>query len=103
MPIPAEVFISHSSKDASHVRRIVDVFDRHGVPNWWSDRAILGAQQWHDEIGRALARCDWFVVLLSVNAVASKWVKREVVYALRSERRRRGWQLRSCWVESFLP
>ena len=42
----------------------------------------MAAQQWHDEIGAALARCTWFVVVLSPASVASLWVKREVLHAL---------------------
>ena len=38
------------------------------------------------EIGEALARCDWFLVVLSPQATRSKWVKRELLYALRSSR-----------------
>lgn len=45
----------------------------------------MGAQQWHDEIGKALARCDWFLLVLSPAAAASKWVKRELLYALRED------------------
>ena len=57
-----------------------------GVPVWYSETNLLGAQEWHDEIGKALARCDWFVILLSPHATRSKWVKRELLYALRSPR-----------------
>jgi hypothetical protein len=53
---------------------------------WHSKAHILGAQQWHDEIGKALARCDWFVLVLSPDSVKSKWVKRELLYALRQDR-----------------
>jgi hypothetical protein len=42
------------------------------------------AQQWLDQIGLALKRCDWFVVVLTPEAVASMWVKREVTAALMS-------------------
>ena len=51
-----------------------------------SDTDIRGAQQWHDEIGRALQRCDWFVVVLSPDALDSRWVKRELLYALQQDR-----------------
>jgi TIR domain len=34
---------------------------------------------------RALARCDWFLLILSPAATASKWVKRELFYALRED------------------
>lgn len=64
--------------------RIADVLGDHNVPVWYSRTNLRGAQQWHDEIGAALKRCDWFVVLLSKSATPSKWVKRELLYALRS-------------------
>jgi hypothetical protein len=48
--------------------------------------SIVGAQEWHDEIGAALARCDWFVVVLSPRSVESMWVQRELIFALRQNR-----------------
>ena len=82
---PNEVFLSHSSKDRSFVSRLVEVLRRHAIPVWYSETNITGAQQWHDEIGRALKRCDWFVLVLSPDAVGSKWVKRELVYSLQQD------------------
>lgn len=68
------------------VSQIAAVLRSHGVPVWYSQTNLLGAQQWHDEIGAALARCDWFAILLTPQAAASKWVKRELLYALRTAR-----------------
>lgn len=82
--LPREVFLSHSSKDRRMASRIAATLRGHGVPVWYSETNLLGAQQWHDEIGAALARCDWFVILLTPQATASRWVKRELLYALRS-------------------
>lgn len=65
---------------------LADLLAKHGVPCFYSPRSILGAQQWHDEIGAALKRCDWFVLVLSPDAVASSWVKRELLYALNARR-----------------
>ncbi|MEX2139118.1 MAG: toll/interleukin-1 receptor domain-containing protein [Pirellulales bacterium] len=84
--LPREVFISHSSRNQKFVERLVDVLRDHGVPTWVSSRSLIGAQQWHDEIGAALSRCDWFAVVLSKDAVRSEWVKRELVRALRDSR-----------------
>jgi hypothetical protein len=53
---------------------------------WYSATNIQGAQQWHDEIGDALERCDWFIVMLSPQAVRSRWVKRELLFALNDAR-----------------
>jgi hypothetical protein len=65
---------------------LADDSRRHGIPVWFSETNIVAAQQWHDEIGHALARCDWFAVVLSNNSVKSAWVKRELLYALNDRR-----------------
>lgn len=86
MAVPNEVFLSHSSADGRFATRLADGLRRHGVPVWYSPTNILGAQQWHDEIGAALNRCDWFALVLSPNSVESMWVKRELLFALRQKR-----------------
>lgn len=55
------------------------------MPVWYSRTNILGAQQWHDEIGEALRRCDWFAVILSPQSVESEWVRHELMYAFRHD------------------
>ncbi|WP_089729352.1 toll/interleukin-1 receptor domain-containing protein [Candidatus Thiosymbion oneisti] len=83
---PSEVFLSHSDKDRAFATRICDCLIAHGIPIWYSRKSIIGARQWHDEIGAALSRCDAFVVLLSPASVESKWVKRELLFALQTDR-----------------
>lgn len=80
--IPKEVFLSHSSLNRGTASEIASTLRNHGVPVWYSPTNIRSAQQWQDEIGKALRRCDWFVVLLSEESVGSKWVKLELNYAL---------------------
>ena len=84
--IPTEVFLSHSSRDRKLAAKIAAVVRTHGIPVWYSATNIVGAQQWHDEIGAALKRCDWFIIILSPNSVKSKWVKRELLFALNDDR-----------------
>lgn len=86
MSRPNEVFLSHSSADRAFTTDLAEVLGRHGIPFWYSDTNILGAQQWHDQIGAALERCDWLVVVLTPDAVASTWVKRELIYCLQEHR-----------------
>lgn len=83
---PHELFLSHSSLDRQFATSIAEDMRRHGVPVWYSHTNIIGAQQWHDEIGAALQRCDWFAVILSPNSVESMWVKRELVFGLKQDR-----------------
>ena len=80
--IPKELFLSHSSQDHLKVEEVAETLRNHGIPTWFSSTNIMGAQQWHDEIGNALKRCDWFIILLSPGSVHSRWVKSELVYAL---------------------
>ncbi len=84
--LPREVFLSHSSADQPFVAELATMLRRHGIPVWYAPTELLGAQQWHDEIGAALQRCDWFVIVLSSQALQSMWVKRELMFAL-DERR----------------
>jgi len=86
LQLPNEVFLSHSSIDRAFATEVAGLLRRHGMPIWYSEINIIGAQQWHDEIGAALKRCDWLVVLLSRNSVESIWVKREVLFALNDRR-----------------
>ena len=80
--IPKEIFLSHSTKNNAQASALAETLRRHGIPVWYSATNIRTAQQWQDEIGKALRRCDWFVVMLSKASVESKWVKMEVSYAL---------------------
>jgi hypothetical protein len=85
-----EVFLSHSSKNVAFVNRLVKVLGDHGVNIFLSKANIQGAQQWHDQIGTALRRCGWFVVVLSPQSVRSRWVKHELIYALQENRYKEG-------------
>ena len=83
---PTEVFLSHSDQDRQFATDLAEMMRVHGIPVWYSRTNILGAQQWHDEIGAALSRCDWFVLVLSPRSVKSIWVKREFLFALQQNR-----------------
>ena len=83
---PLEVFLSHSSRDRAFADKLAETLRRHGVPVWYSETNIVGAQQWHDEIGKALSRCNWFLLVLSPAATKSRWVKRELFCALEDAR-----------------
>jgi hypothetical protein len=84
--LPNEVFLSHSSLDRQFASDLAGMIRRHGIPVWYSQTNIVGAQQWQDEIGAALQRCDWFAIILSPQSADSMWVKREVSYALQQNR-----------------
>ena len=81
-----EIFLSHASKDRAFADELARTLRRHGLKVWYSRTELVGAQAWHDEIGKALMRCNWFVVILSGAALKSKWLRRELQYALWDDR-----------------
>jgi len=86
VPVPKKLFLSHASQDRPFVNKLAAFLAERKIPLWYSKRNLVGAQQWHDEIGKALKTCDWFLVVLSPAAVRSRWVKRELLYALQEDR-----------------
>jgi hypothetical protein len=86
LALPQELFLSHSTEDREFVDVLANKLRRHGIPVWYSRINIIAAQQWHDEIGAALQRSDWFAVVLSPQSVNSMWVKRELLKALEQRR-----------------
>jgi len=84
-PHPNEVFLSYSSLDWRFANKVAELLRRHGMAVWFSHSNIFGAQPWHDQIGDALRRCDWFVILLSPNSINSVWVRRELMFALKQK------------------
>lgn len=85
MTRPSELFLSHASSDAHLATELARVLRNHAIPVWFSRSDIRGSQQWHDEIGEALERCDWFAAVLTPNAITSKWMKFELVHALNAD------------------
>ena len=85
---PQKVFLSHSDRDRPFVSRLARLLEERGLSVWYSRTKIKGAQEWHDEIGKALTRCSWFVLVLTPASVASVWTKRELMYALQQKRYR---------------
>ncbi len=83
---PTEVFLSHASADHVIAERLSLQLRTHGVPTFFAPDVLIGGQQWQDEILKALNGCDWFVVLLSPDAIESMWVRRETAVALMDRR-----------------
>jgi hypothetical protein len=83
---PVEVFLSHAHQDVALTKRFATELRRHKVKCWFSEHHIQGGQQWQEEIGAALRRCDFFIVLLTRASVRSKWVKHEVAWVIDDRR-----------------
>ena len=81
--------MAHASRDRGFAGKLAEDLRQHGIPTWFSERSIAGAQRWLAEIGEALGRCDWMIVILTPAAIKSYWVGEEVTFALGERRYRK--------------
>jgi hypothetical protein len=73
----SRIFVSHSHKDDAFTERLVADLRQAGA-NAWMDRTDLGAGNFQQRISDALAVCEWFVLVLTRDALDSPWVRQEV-------------------------
>lgn len=79
------VFISHSTKNAAFVDKLVERLRDHYIATWYAPRHMPGGY-FVENIEQALRQCDWFLVVLSPDALQSPWVKMEVDAAMSDPR-----------------
>lgn len=70
-------FISYAREDTPRVEQLTHVLAGHGVKSW-SDRKIMGGQDWVREIDRAMAGADIFVIILSPRFLSSNYCNAEL-------------------------
>jgi hypothetical protein len=83
------VFISHATGDRLFIEQeLLPRLHEHDIETWYSVRDVPMAQEWERVIRSALKECDWFLVVLSPEAVLSEWVRAEVHWAFESRQGR---------------
>ena len=88
-PVPGppqrRLFLSYSTRDRDFAERLVLDLTERGIPVWWDRRELAVGGSLPREIGDAIAASAWFGILLSPDAVASRWVGLELDTALALE------------------
>ncbi len=77
-----EIFISYSRRDQEFVARLAANLNEQVAGVWFDQAAIQVGQKWHDEIMDGIQECKVFVLVLSPDAVESRYVREEVNKAL---------------------
>ena len=77
-------FVSYAHKDYKFVFNEIKRFQRQGL-NIWYDEGIAPGNEWLAEIGTALSGASLFIVFISNNSVASKFVRKEITYAINND------------------
>jgi hypothetical protein len=75
------VFISHSSKDDAIVRELCQSLRDLGIETWADSERLSGGDPLLPVIQTEIANADYFLVLVSLNALNSVWVHREIAHA----------------------
>lgn len=81
-----DIFLSYSRHDRTPMFAVHDILRGAGFSVWIDDGIEPGTAIWEDAIEEALHQAQAMVVLLSPNAKASPWVKREITYAMAQEK-----------------
>lgn len=82
-----KVFMSHSSRDKALVREVRSYLPRY-IQTWLDDDDLLVGEGLRISIKQAIKEdADYMVIFLGRDAIQSKWVKRELEWALERERK----------------
>ncbi|MCP4419232.1 MAG: SUMF1/EgtB/PvdO family nonheme iron enzyme, partial [Chloroflexi bacterium] len=75
-------FISHAHQDAEIAQKLAHDLEANGYDIWIAPDSIRPGEKWVEAISRGLEESGLFVLLLSPDAVASRWVKMETNVAI---------------------
>ena len=87
-PSVGHVFISHSNKDDPTVAAIRRALHSLEIETWTDSWKLSGGDKLKKRVKDAIESAQHFIAVLSLNAVNSKWVKREINYALKVQKKR---------------
>src|SRR5687767_13633405 len=76
------IFISYSRQDQEFVTRLASDMDEQVAGVWFDQSAIQLGEKWHDEIMEGIRDCKAFILVLSPDAMESRYVREEVNKAL---------------------
>jgi len=82
----AMLFISYSRKDSEFAHRVADDLRTAGYSVWVDISELRGGQEWVREIDKAVRDCDTFILIISPDSMASRWVSKETLLAMDLEK-----------------
>jgi tetratricopeptide (TPR) repeat protein len=83
-----KLFISHSSQDDDFVRCLRQALADQGQDGWIDSRELRGGDLLWPEIQKAIEDAEGYAVVVSTDALQSKWVGRELRHAVEIHKQR---------------
>jgi hypothetical protein len=80
------VFVSYAAQDEKWARQLISQLSEKGIDVWDAASKLLPGDNWALEIGKALERAQAIIVLVSPAAARSANVRREIEFALASDK-----------------
>ena len=77
-----DIFISYSRRDQEFVKRLASDLNAQVAGVWFDQSTIQLGQKWHDEIMDGIRDCKAFILVLSPDAMESRYVREELHKAL---------------------
>lgn len=77
-----QVFLSYANTDKEFASALSNELERRGLSVWSDKQNLLPGDNWSLEIGKALAKSQAMVVLISPESMRSEKVRQEIEYAL---------------------
>src|SRR5215469_7343271 len=77
-----QVFVSHSHADAAWCSAFVSDLRSRGLDVWYDEHNLYVGEQWVKTIEQELSQRELFILIISPDSWASKWVQRELSLAL---------------------
>ena len=82
MKVNCEVFISYSSKEKEIADLVRETLENNGISCWMAPESIPASSGYAAEITEAISNCKVVVLILSYPSMESKWVTKEVDFAI---------------------
>ena len=80
------LFISYSREDAKFAQNLETGLSKAGISTWRDKKRLKPGDDWPESIAQAVDECRAIIIIISPNAVHSKWVKRETHFAFRKHK-----------------
>lgn len=77
-----KVFISHSSADKKFVRTLKSDLNENGIDTFFDEDSLEYGDSLKERLEHAIKESSHFIIILSINAIKSNWVKDELEEAL---------------------